>query len=87
MSYQESLKAKLADDFRPMFCRPFYGLEKHLLSSKCLALMKVREELNKSVNGSDIASATSLRTLLLIWSEPHAFLVSNAFNIIQTSSV
>ena len=43
-----------------------------------------REELNKSVNGSDIASATSLRTLLLIWSGQHAFLVSNAFNIIQT---
>ena len=46
-----------------------------------------REELNKSVNGSDIASATSLRTLLLIWSGPHAFPVSNAFNIMQTSSV
>ena len=46
-----------------------------------------REELNKSVNGSDIASATSLRTLLLIWSGPHAFPVCNDFNIIQTSSV
>ena len=46
-----------------------------------------REELIKSVNGSDIAYATSLRTLLLIWSGPDTFPVSNAFNIIQTSSV
>ena len=45
-----------------------------------------REELNKSVIGSDITSATSLRTLLLIWSGPHAFPVSNAFNIMQIFS-
>ena len=44
------------------------------------------EELNKSVSGSDIASATSLRTQVLIWSGPHAFPVSNDFNRMQTSS-
>ena len=45
-----------------------------------------REELNKSVSGSNIASATSLITQVLIWSGPHAFPVSNDFNRMQTSS-
>ena len=41
-----------------------------------------REELNKSVSGSDIASAIAL----LIRSGPNAFPASNDFNRMQTSS-
>ena len=42
--------------------------------------------LNRSARGSEIASATSLRTLLLIWSGPHAFPVARDFSITHTSS-
>ena len=42
-NFFKSLTKRALKRDRPMFCRPFYELEKYLLSSKCQALMKVRK--------------------------------------------